>query len=134
MSFSDWFLPSGAQTSAEAEANYARQQRELEESIARRKAEGTLSQAQEDFYRANTGPLDSQNAAYIEGLQEGAQEGLQNVLQAPGKAVGAVTDGAGTLLGGVLKNIPLWLWVAAAVVAFFYLGGGILLRNRLAKL
>src|SRR6266568_5393693 len=40
----------------------------------------------------------------------GAAEGLNNVLTAPGKVIGAVGGGASTLLGGILKNIPWWVW------------------------
>jgi len=134
MTWSDWFLPSGAQTSAEAEANYARLQSKLDRSIEARKKAGTLTTSQEDFYRANGGPLASQNAAAIEGAKEGLVEGWNNVLNAPGKAVGAVGDSLSQSVWGILKSIPWWLYLVALVAAFFYLGGGIILRRSLSKL
>jgi hypothetical protein len=76
------------------------------------------------------GAVDSDFAA-------GMQEGFQNVLQAPGKAVGAVGDAAGTLGWGILKNIPWWVWIGGAIALFIWMGGGELLavslRGRLAR-
>jgi hypothetical protein len=63
----------------------------------------------------------------------GAKEGLQNALNAPGKLVGAVGGGASTLLWGVLKNIPWWVYVVAAGALFIWMGGLALLRGRLAR-
>ena len=64
--------------------------------------------------------------------QAGLQEGVQNVLTAPGKVVGAVGSGASTLLWGILKSIPWWVWLAAAGALFIWMGGLELLRGRLA--
>lgn len=133
MAWSDIFLPSGAQTADEQQANYERQQKLLADRLAARDAAGTLSADQQQFYTSNTGPLEDQNAAAAAGFVEGAQEGLNNVLQAPGKVVGAVGSGAGTLLWGVLKNIPWWVWLGGLGALFVWLGGLELIRGSLAK-
>jgi len=62
----------------------------------------------------------------------GLQEGLNNVLTAPGKAVGAIGGGLTTALWGILKNIPWWVYLAAGVALFVWMGGLALLRGRLA--
>lgn len=64
----------------------------------------------------------------------GLNEGWNNVLNAPGKAVGAIGDASGSLLGGVLKNIPWWAWVGGAIALFVWMGGLALLRGRFARL
>lgn len=79
------------------------------------------------------GGMNDTSGAVADEFKAGAQEGLQNVLSAPGQAVGAVTGGLGTVLGGILKNIPLWLYGLAAVALFVWLGGLTLLKGRLAK-
>ena len=63
----------------------------------------------------------------------GAAQGLNNVLTAPGKVVGAIGGGASTLLGGILKNIPWWIYLAAAGLLFVWMGGLELLKGRLAR-
>lgn len=64
---------------------------------------------------------------------EGLEEGYNNVLSAPGKAVGWTADGLWKLISGILKNIPIWLWLVAAIALFFWMGGLALLRGRLAR-
>lgn len=130
---SDIFLPSGAMTSEEQQANYERLQKLEQERIAQREAIGDLRAEDRAYYESNTGPLENQDAAAWEGAKEGAAEGLQNVLDAPGQAVGLVGQGAGTLLGGVLKNIPWWVYVGAAAALFVWMGGLSLLRGRLVR-
>ncbi len=134
MSWSDYFLPDSAQTSAEQQSNYERQQAELAAKVAERQAAGTITAEQVQFYQGNQGELESQDAAAAAGFVEGAKEGLQNVLEAPGKAVDAVGGGLTTLVGGILKGVPWWLWLVAGAALFFYMGGATLLRGRLAKL
>lgn len=97
----------------------------------------TQDQADEAAARIDTasaeGGLLDTNGAVTDEFVAGAQEGLQNVLAAPGKAVGAVTGGLGTALGGILKNIPFWLYALGAVALFIWLGGLTLVKGRLAK-
>lgn len=63
----------------------------------------------------------------------GAAQGLNNVLTAPGKVVGAVGGGASTLLGGILKNIPWWVYLGGLAALFVWMGGLSLLKGRLAR-
>lgn len=63
----------------------------------------------------------------------GAKEGLQNVLNAPGKIVGGVGSGLSTVVWGIVKSIPWWIYAAALVALFIWLGGLELLRGRLAR-
>jgi hypothetical protein len=66
-------------------------------------------------------------------FKAGAAEGLNNVLTAPGKAVGAIGGGASTLLWGILKNIPWWVYLAGAGALFVWMGGLTLLKGRFAR-
>lgn len=134
MSWSDIFLPSGAQTAAEQEANYARQQQEFQDRLARREAEGSLSPEQTRYYTANTeDQLWVQDTAAWEGFREGAIAGLNNVLDAPGKVVDVAGQGLTQVIWGILKAIPWWAWLAAAGALFLWMGGLSLLRGRLAR-
>lgn len=72
------------------------------------------------------GSVDSEFAA-------GAKEGLQNVLNAPGKIVGGVGSGLSSVVWGIVKNVPWWIYAGGAVALFIWLGGLELLRGRLAK-
>jgi hypothetical protein len=63
----------------------------------------------------------------------GAAEGLNNVLTAPGKVVGAVGGSASTLLWGILKNIPWWVYLVGAGALFIWMGGLMLLKGRFAR-
>jgi hypothetical protein len=63
----------------------------------------------------------------------GAELGLQNVLQAPGKVVGYAGQGLSTIVGGILKGIPWWIYGAALVALFVWAGGLELLRGRLTR-
>jgi hypothetical protein len=135
MAWSDIFLPSGAQTADEGAANLDRQKQLYEAAIARRQAAGTLTADQlaaDQQYEAQL-QVSDQNAAAAEGFQEGAAAGLQNVLTFPGKVVGAVGDGLSTTLGGILKNIPWWIYLAAGGALFVYMGGLSLIKGRLKK-
>lgn len=131
MAWSDIFIRGGQQTADEQQQHYAEQQAEYQAKLAARQAEGTLEQ---DYVMADMGPLESQNQAAWEGAKEGAAEGLDNILDTPGKVVGTVGSWSGQLLWGVLKNIPWWAWIVAAGLAFWWLGGAVLLRGRLSKL
>lgn len=63
----------------------------------------------------------------------GAAEGLNNVLTAPGKVVGAVGSGLNTVLWGVLKNIPWWVYLVGLGALFVWMGGLTLLKGRLGR-
>ena len=91
-------------------------------------------QAQADIAAGNASTGDNNVAGAINAEAEaGLQEGLNNVLNAPGKLVGAVGSGASTLLWGIVKAIPWWVWLAAAGALFVWMGGLELLKGRLAK-
>lgn len=80
---------------------------------------------------ASTGANDVVGSVDAE-FAAGAKEGLQNVLEAPGKAVGLVGKGANTVLWGILKNIPWWVYLVALGALFVWMGGLTLLKGRLA--
>ena len=135
MALADIFTPSGTQTQEEAQANLDRQQALLQQRLAARQAAGTISAEDIEAHKYDSPEptLDSEDLAAAQGLAEGAQEGFQNVLKAPGKVVGFAGDSAGTLLGGILKNIPWWVYLGAVGVLFFYMGGAVLLRGSLKR-
>ena len=134
MAWSDIFIPDDKISSAEQADVYAHQQQQFQEALARRQAEGSLSNDQLNFYVSNTDALQSQDAAAAEGFKEGAQEGLNNVLDAPGKIVGLAGKGLTQVLGGVLLGIPIWLYLVAGIALFVWMGGMSLLRGRLSKM
>lgn len=101
--------------------------------------QGMLTQAQYDQTQtdfstgnASTG-TDNPTAAISGEFNAGLAEGANNILTAPGKAVGAVGSGASTLLWGIIKSIPWWVYLGAAVALFIWMGGLALLRGRLDK-
>jgi len=135
MAWSDFFLPSSAQTASEQQANFDAQQAAYQAALARRQAAGTLTtqQAQNAADYAASLQLDSQDAAAAQGFVAGLGEGWNNVLNAPGKATGFIGDTLSQTLGGILKNIPWWVYVAGLGALFVYMGGLALLRGRFAK-
>ena len=101
--------------------------------------QGTWTQAQYDQAMADTAAGnastgDNNVAGSINtAAEQGLMEGVNNVLNAPGQLVGAVGGGAGQLLWGIIKAIPWWVYLLAAVAIFVWMGGLELLRGRLAK-
>jgi hypothetical protein len=47
--------------------------------------------------------------------------------------IGAPLRFVGRILGSTLLSLPLWIWLVAAGVLFFYLGGGTIARSALKK-
>jgi len=128
MSWSDIFVRDSQQTAEEGDAHYQQQLADYNARLARR--EGTFAP---DHVYSDLGPIFDQNAAAWQGAAEGAAQGWRNVLNAPGQAVGTVGSWSGSLLGGVLKNVPWWVWIAAAAGLFVWMGGLSLLQGRLAR-
>jgi len=133
MSF--WSTITGTTPQEEQDANLERQKKLFAEALARRQAAGTIDPVKaaheqeltDDTYNEDT------DAAAWDGFKEGAGEGLNNVLNFPGEVVGAAGKGSSQLLGGVLKNIPWWVYLAAAAALFVWMGGLSLLKGRLSK-
>jgi hypothetical protein len=105
--------------------------------------QGTWTQQQYDTAQADmaagnvsTGVNDVMGSINAE-AEAGLMDGVNNVLTAPGKVVGAVGSGASTLLWGIVKAIPWWVWLAAAGALFVWMGGlellGGKLKGRLAR-
>jgi len=63
----------------------------------------------------------------------GAEDGLHKVLAAPGQVVGLAGQGLSSIVGGILKNIPFWIYLVALAALFVWMGGLELLRGRLAR-
>lgn len=98
--------------------------------------EGVMSQSNYDQAQKDIATQDSNannDAAIGDAFVQGAQEGLNAELALPGKVVGAVGSGAGSLLGGILKNIPWWAWLVGAGALFVWMGGLELLEGSLAR-
>lgn len=129
----DWFV--GGMTEQEQADNLKKTQDLAAKRIAAREAAGTLTPEEESarYQSIFTQQIDGQDQAAADGFVEGAKEGLQNVLDAPGKVVGAVGDASSSMLWGIVKNIPWWVWVGGAVALFVWLGGLMLIRGKLAK-
>lgn len=117
MAWSDFFLPSDAQTYDEAQANYERQKALLT-------AQQERLDPTSDAYRINeaaiSGSLEDQNAAAAAGFREGLADGAKNVKEA--------------FTGfGLFKFVPIWVWIVAGIVAFFWIGGATWSKGRLAR-
>ncbi|MFO1487956.1 MAG: hypothetical protein U1F65_05725 [Verrucomicrobiota bacterium] len=124
MSWSDFFLPSGFQTSAEAQANADKERAILAAQDSARQNAGLISL--ETLQRnqaaiAGASHLESdQNAATGAGFVEGLGDGLANVKDS--------LTGAGPF-----KLIPGWVWVALIVGLFVWAGGLSRVRGILKK-
>ena len=122
MAWSDLFTPN-AQTTSEAEANYAAQKRRLADQQYNRDLNPIYDySATSDINNlALSDHLSNKNAAAAAGFVEGLGDGLGNI----GKAI-----------KNPFTGLPLWVWGVAAVAAlgfFFYLGGGKYLKGILKK-
>lgn len=96
--------------------------------------QGYADVAAQDIAAGDTSTGDNNVVASVDSeFVAGLQQGANNVLQAPGKVVGAAGSGASTLLGGILKNIPWWIYGGALVALFVWMGGLELFRGRLAR-
>ena len=133
MSLLAYFTDTTSQS--EQDAELAASKERFQAALARRVADGTITPeetAQQQAYVSSV-TNESENAAAAAGFAEGAKEGFNNVLNAPGKAVGAVGDSLSQLVGGVLKNIPWWVYLVAAAALFVWLGGLTIIRGSLAR-
>ena len=131
---SDIFIPSGNQTSAEQEANYARQQQQYQDALNAREQAGSIDQNMVDFYNLNRDRLMSQDAAAAQGLAEGAAQGARNVATfATDTLPGAIHSTLSGTVGALFKSIPISVWLLAGVALFFWMGGLALLKGRLKR-
>jgi len=133
MSF--WSVITGTTPQDEQQAQLDAKKKAYQDALDRRAAEGTITpeQISADQSYVDNISLDNTDTAALQGFEEGLNEGFQNVLAAPGKVVGAIGDSSGTLLGGILKNIPWWAWLLAAGALFVWMGGLSLLKGRFAR-
>jgi hypothetical protein len=100
-------------------------------------AKGLYTQAQQDAVNAETADTTATGidvAGQIDSsFVQGAQQGLQAELALPGQIVGAAGSGASSLLWGILKNIPWWVWLVGAGALFVWMGGLELLEGSLSR-
>jgi hypothetical protein len=123
MAWTDFFLPSGAMTDDEQQANYQRLQQLSNERLrARQQAGGPIVT---DL--SGVEPLTPSSDGVINAFGEGLKEGLDNVTSTTKSTL------AGTV-NAVFASIPWQIWVIGAIGLFIYAGGGIWLQNRLAKM
>lgn len=61
----------------------------------------------------------------------GAEDGWGNVLGFTSGTIKNAFKRIGQILSATIFAIPLWAWLLAALVLFFYLGGGTLLKRKL---
>jgi len=146
--FSDLFLPKGAPTAAEQEANYKAQQAKFAAQRAAKLEQGMITQEQYDRdMQLATDYLPSQDYAAAVGALEGAteifydpgqwaadtQEGAKIVGTAAAEAVGVTSSALWTITKQILGAIPWWIWILLAGGLFLWMGGLELLRGKLAK-
>ena len=68
----------------------------------------------------------SPNDQMYEAAYDGLKEGADNIT-------GAVKGPLNTAGGLVWNSIPWWVWIVGAAALFFWMGGGALLKGRLAR-
>jgi len=130
-----WSTITGTTPQADQQAQLDAKKVAYDAALQRRIDEGTITNDQVSAARdyENGLTLEDTEAGAAEGFTEGLAEGWQNVLTAPGRAVGAVGGSAGTVLWGILKNIPWWAYLIGVIAAFFYLGGSLAMLRRLVR-
>jgi len=89
----------------------------------------------EDQYTAAQTDLGKSDTQDIQGsidqaAEQGAVEGVNNLVKTVGDSVQGLTSWS---FGSIFKLIPWQVWPILLLVAFFYLGGGVLLRGFLAR-
>ena len=96
--------------------------------------QAVYDQSQADIAAGNASTGDNNVIGAVDAeAQAGLADGLNNVLTAPGKLVGAVGSGASTLLWGIIKSIPWWVYLAGAAALFVWMGGLEMIEGRLGK-
>ena len=118
MSWYDFFTP--GRTAEEDQANRDRQAAILNQQIADGKFKAYQVAQINAALGASQSFAEDERAAASSGFVEGLGDGLGNI-----KA--AVTG------WGPFKVIPIWVWVAAIIGLFFYLGGFARLKGVLKK-
>jgi len=120
-SWSDIFTPD-AQTTAEADANYAAQKTRLQAQLDERNADPFYEPTIQDGLdrAALVGQLENKNAAAAAGFKEGLGDGLKNIKD-------SVTG------FGLFKLVPIWVWIVAGIVVFFWIGGAAWSKGRLNR-
>ena len=103
----------------------------LAELNAKSVAAGYMSQDAYNTYQANISRDTSSTGMQVETsvnqeFQAGLKDGLNNVT-------GTINGTLSGIVGSIWKAIPLSVWLILAVVAFFYFGGGMLIRGKMAK-
>jgi hypothetical protein len=105
----------------------AREQRQADETLAelnRKKLEAgtwdreTFNDAEIRRVASNIDPY----GEYWTAMQEGAAEGLRAEGEFVKKTVGAVGSVGETLLGGLLRGIPWWVWLGGAIYLLWRFG------------
>src|ERR1041385_127237 len=111
MSF--WSTITGTTPQEEQQAQLDAAKLKYDAALQRRIDEGSISDEQVIAARQyeNGLVLNDTDAAAAQGFVEGAAEGWNGVIKFPGQVVGEVGSNAGQLLGGVLKNIPWWVYL-----------------------
>jgi hypothetical protein len=67
------------------------------------------------------------------GFDEGWEDGKRNITNAVAAPFRAASDGLGSVLKGIFKGVPLWLWLVVGVALFFWLGGAAIVRALVGK-
>jgi hypothetical protein len=60
-------------------------------------------------------------------------ESASKAGKAVGSVVGNVVQAAGNFVGNTLLGFPIWFWLIVGAAAFFYLGGGNIIRAKVAR-
>ena len=139
MAWSDIFLPAGAQTQAEADANFAAQQAALAAKLKAHANDGTINPTElaQDQALLNES-LDSTDLGALEGAVQGATELVTDPTQwSKDMQTGATMVGNGIntagkwTLGLIWKAVPIWVWGLGALGLFLWMGGGAWLAGSL---
>lgn len=143
MGLFDWLISDERTQSPSELAAEAERIRQREAELNRRRLEigywdqGDYEQAearsQADYQntQASIGSIGDEfaPAALAENLGESASKAGKTV----GSVVGNVVQAAGNFVGNTLLGFPVWFWLLVGAGAFFYLGGGNIIRAKVAR-
>lgn len=143
MGLFDWLISDSKTASPSELADEAASIRQREAELNQRRLEmGLIKQSEYEAAEARSSSdyLNAQvDIASISGefaptkLAENLGESATKAGKAVGGVVGNVVQAAGNFVGQTLLGFPVWSWLVVGVVAFFYLGGGNLVRAAVAR-
>jgi hypothetical protein len=143
MGLLDWFISDSKTASPSELAAEAESIRQREAELNQRRLEmGYYSPDQYDaaesrsmskFQNTQVGIASIADEFSAGNLAGNLGESATKAGRSVGSVLGNIAQASGNFVGNTLLGFPVWTWLLVAAVAFFYLGGGNLIRARVAR-